>query len=83
MYKGSQMRSWLKNKPKTETIATVIDEKYYWGNSPVSNFNTYKYAFSVGANNFTGTCPNQKYRPGNKIKIEYVTERPEYNQIKE
>lgn len=64
-------------------MAIVIEEKYYWGNSPVSNFNTYKYEFLIGDIKFQGVCPNNNYKPGDSIKVLYVIEKPTFNKAKE
>jgi hypothetical protein len=78
-YGDIKMRSALKSELKNEIEAVVINEKYFWGNSPVSKTNTYKYEFFVKGERYEGICPNENYKPGNNIKIYYVVSNPNYN----
>ena len=78
-YDDLKMRSALKSELKNEIEAVVINEKYFWGNSPVSKTNTLKYEFFVKDERYEGICPSENYKPGNKIKIYYVVSNPNYN----
>ncbi len=79
IYDGNKMRRSLRTFPKKTITATVIDEKYYWGNNRVTQLNTYKYTFIVDNFEYEGICDNKNYNPGDKIIIDYVIDNPKYN----
>ncbi len=79
IYDGNKMRDSLKYNTKNIIYAKVIVEKHYFGNSPVSHENSFKYKFFVDNIEYVGACDKASYQPGDSIKIVYVIENPKYN----
>ncbi|QKG56253.1 hypothetical protein GKZ68_06110 [Hymenobacter sp. BRD128] len=63
------------------TEAVIIDEKNYFGNSPVSHDFSYSYQFAVDGKQYTGNSLNSKYAVGQIVKIKYVAGFPRFNEI--
>lgn len=66
---------------KTAQIrAIVIDEKNFYGNSPVSQTFSYSYRFSLNGKEYRGNTRDTDLRVGDSLTIKYVPENPEYNE---
>ena len=77
------VRSNLLNSSGVITKATVIDDKNYWGNSPVSHTFSCSYLFKIKGKVYIGDTRNTERRPGEVVKIKYVPEYPNFNEIVE
>ena len=59
--------------------AVVIDEKNYFGNSPVSHQFAYSFEFATDGKKYTGNTRDSRCRVGDVIKIKYVPANPSFN----
>jgi hypothetical protein len=62
------------------TYAVVIDEKNYFGNSPVSRQFSYSFEFTVGGKKYTGDTGDANCKVGDIIRIKYVPTNPTFNE---
>jgi hypothetical protein len=62
--------------------AIIIDEKNYFGNSPVSHEFSYSYSFEVEGTIYKGNSNDSSYKLGDTILIEYVDFYPNFNRPK-
>lgn len=69
---------WLRHNP-VQVKAVIIDEKDYWGNSPVSHQSSYAYLFYVNGEAYTNDSHDSKLQVGDSITIEYAKRRPYFN----
>ena len=66
---------------KTSQIrAIVIDEKNFYGNSPVSRTFSCSYRFILNGKVFIGDTRDPDLHVGDSLTIKYVPESPEYNE---
>jgi hypothetical protein len=64
----------------TNTYAVVIDEKNYFGNSPVSRQFSYSFEFTVDGKRYTGDIGDANCRVGDTVRIKYVPANPTFNE---
>jgi flagellar basal body-associated protein FliL len=64
----------------TTTYAVVIDEKNYFGNSPVSHQFSYSFEFTVAGKKYTGNTGDSNCQVGDIIRIKYVPANPTFNE---
>lgn len=62
--------------------AVIINEKNYYGNSPVSQEFSYSYSFEVEGTIYKGNSNESTYKLGDTILIEYVSFYPNFNRPK-
>lgn len=62
--------------------AVIINEKNYYGNSPVSKEFSYSYSFEVEGTIYKGNSNESTYKLGDTILIEYVSFYPNFNRPK-
>lgn len=62
--------------------AIIINEKKYYGNSPVSHEFSYSYSFEVEGTIYKGNSNESTYKLGDTILIEYVNFYPNFNRPK-
>jgi hypothetical protein len=72
------MRDSLHNKPHKSIMAKVIDEIHCQGRYRQC---TNKYIFQINKKEYKGICPDESYKVGDSIFVDYVIENPEYNVI--
>ena len=63
--------------------AVIINEKNFFGNSPVSFEFSYSYSFYVKGENYKGNSFNSSLNINDSITIEYCSFFPEFNRVKE
>ena len=61
--------------------ALVIDDKNYWGNSPVSRTYSCSYSFEVEGKKYIGDTRTTECRPDQIVSIEYVPDCPRFNRM--
>ena len=66
---------------KINTKAVVINERSYFGNSPVSQQFAYSYAFVVNEKKYVGKSRDPSLNVGDSVTIEYVATDPSVNQL--
>jgi len=81
IYRG--IKNYCLNQYAVTTQAVIIDEKNFWGNSPVSHEFSYSYCFFVNENNYTGNSFNSKLSIGDSIQVDYCTFYPKFNRPSE
>ena len=64
----------------TTTYAVVINEKNYFGNSPVSHQFSYSFEFTVDGKKYTGNTLDYNCQVGDIIRIKYVPTNPTFNE---
>jgi hypothetical protein len=72
---------FLKNK-SIQSKAIIVDEKNYFGNSPVSHEFSYSYIFEINGTIYKRNSNDSSYELGDKILIEYVDFYPNFNKPK-
>ncbi|MGY2134891.1 hypothetical protein ACW9KT_21855 [Hymenobacter sp. HD11105] len=63
------------------TRAVIINQKNYFGNSPVSQQVAYSYQFVLQGKSYEGNSRDPDLQVGDSIWIEYVPENPAYHQV--
>lgn len=72
---------FLKNK-SIQCKAIIVDEKNYFGNSPVSHEFSYSYSFEINGTIYKGNSNDSSYELGDTILIEFVCFYPNFNKPK-
>ncbi|PUZ21651.1 hypothetical protein DCM91_16600 [Chitinophaga costaii] len=67
-----QLTGYLLKHDAQRARAVIIDEKNYWGNSPVSREGSYSYLFYVNGEAYKNDSKDTKLQVGDSIDIEYV-----------
>lgn len=68
-------------KYSIQTKAIIINEKDYFGNSPVSKEFSYSFLFTVKEKNYKGNSHNTSLNIGDTITVEYVSFYPNFNRV--
>ena len=76
-YRG--IKNYCISKAPVEVYGIIIDDKNYFGNSPVSKEFSYSYSFNIGCENYKGDSQNENFQIGDSIKIEYCVFFPYFN----
>ncbi|BDC99257.1 hypothetical protein PEPS_15380 [Persicobacter psychrovividus] len=76
-----KLKTYLLDHYAIEIPARVINEKNFWGNSPVSHTFSYSYEFSVDGKRFKADSRNKTLKVGNHITIEYLPAYPTFSRI--
>lgn len=63
-----------------EIKAVIIDEKKFYGNSPVSQKFSYSYLFKIGDKVYKGNSMESKFKIGDTILIRYLKSNPDVNE---
>jgi hypothetical protein len=74
-----QIRTTLLNKYSLRTKGIIIDEKHYWGNSPVSGDFSYYFKFTVDNKVYKGKSWDKGLTVGDSLEIDYVEFYPDFN----
>lgn len=72
---------FLKNKA-IQCKAIIVNEKNYYGNSPVSHEFSYSYSFEIDGTIYKGNSNDSSLKFGDTILIEYVNFYPSFNRPK-
>lgn len=59
--------------------AVIIDERNFWGNSPVSHEHSNSYIFFVNGQSYTNDSHDSKLLPGDSIDVIYNKRYPFFN----
>ena len=65
-----------------EVKAVVINERNYWGNSPVSRTYSYSYEFIVKGKKYKADSRNEKLKIGDTVLVKYVSFFPSFSRMK-
>ncbi|NLR79728.1 hypothetical protein [Chitinophaga eiseniae] len=68
----------LKHDPR-RARAVIIDDRNYWGNSPVSHTWSYSYRFYINGKAFDNDSQDPQLQIGDSIDIQYVKDWPIFN----
>lgn len=63
-----------------EVTAVIIDEKNFFGNSPVSQDFSYSYSFKIDGKTYKGDSYDMKFKLGDTIRVRYVESFPTMNE---
>lgn len=72
---------FLKNKA-IQCKAIIVNEKNYYGNSPVSHEFSYSYSFEIDGTIYKRNSNDSSLKLGDTILIEYVNFYPSFNRPK-
>jgi hypothetical protein len=70
----------LLKKEGVEVTAIIIDEKNFFGNSPVSHDFSYSYSFTIDGKVYKGDSSDMKFKVGDTIRVRYVKSFPTMNE---
>ena len=75
------IRNYLLNSQAQIINAVIINEKNYWGNSPLSHTFSYSYEFHVNETYYRKDSRNETLKVGDSVLIEYLPIYPNFNRI--
>lgn len=74
--------NYLLDESSIQIEATIINDKNILSKRAINPEFTYSYQFSINGNDYFGDSKNQKYKVGNKIRVEYWSSCPDVNRPK-
>ncbi|TWF32853.1 hypothetical protein FHW36_113108 [Chitinophaga polysaccharea] len=74
-----QLTKHLLKYDAQQARAVIVDDKNYWGNSPVSHTWSYSYRFYVNGRAYNNDSQDPQVRIGDSIDIQYVKDWPIFN----
>lgn len=76
----AEIESRLLDNECPQVTAIIIDEKNFFGNSPVSQDFSYSYAFKLDGKTYRGDSFDRKFKVGDTIRVKYVKSFPTMNE---
>ena len=76
------VKTYCINNYNQEVKAVLVDERNYFGNSPVLHEYSYSYSFFIEKENYKGNSFNSALSVGDSITIEYCKFFPNFNRVK-
>jgi hypothetical protein len=77
-----KIESYFINNYNKEITGVIIDNKNYFGNSPVSHEYSYSYSFYTNGSIYMGNSHDSSLQIGDSITIEYCHIFPNFNRVK-
>lgn len=78
--RGEVKKYFLKHN-SIELKAVIVDEKNYWGNSPVSQTFSYSYEFIIEGKKYQEDSHDSSLRVGDSVLIRYVSFYPNFSEM--
>ena len=75
-----EIRSKVLTGKSPQIKAVIINEKNYFGNSPVSHEFAYSYFFKIGDMVYKGNSLESKLKVGDTILVRYLASNPKMNE---
>lgn len=77
---NSTIKSHMLTEKSPEVKAVIINEKNFFGNSPVSQEFSYSYLFKIGNKIYKGNSMESKFSIGDTILVRYLKSNPGINE---